>query len=198
MYKCFWCGNIIENPNKGQKDRYRVTGRMYCSKECGMAYNAKSSSKTMANTNRKYASDRMKLNNPMHRPEIKEKMVSILKAIHHKPILRGGNGFIPEPQKKLFDELKQKHKCFMEYPVPTKIKKGNGYPTCYKIDIAIPDRMIAIEVDGSSHRDINNQLKDKKKELFLTGKGWLVYRFTNNQVINNINDCINTLSVINQ
>jgi hypothetical protein len=194
-YKCFWCGKIIKAPNKGQKDRFRVTGRMYCSKECGLAYTSVCSSKTMASTNRKYASERMKLNNPMHRPGIKEKMISSLKAIHHKPIVRGGNGFMSEPQKKLFDELRKKYECFMEYPFPTKINKGNGYPTCYKIDIAIPDKMIAIEVDGQSHCSICNQLRDKKKDSFLTEKGWFVYHFTNNQVINNVNDCVRQLSV---
>lgn len=51
----------------------------------------------------------------------------------------------------------------------------NGGLRPYKIDIAIPEKMIAIEVDGDHHLTPEQQKHDANKRNFLTAKGWKVY-----------------------
>jgi hypothetical protein len=96
--------------------------------------------------------------------------------------IRGGNGTgLTIPQQVLLDELGEG--WIAEYAIPTKVKKGLGYPTAYKVDIANPDRMIAIEVDGGRHNMRKEQ--DKKKEEFLQSIGWKVYRYSNSFAFSN-------------
>ena len=174
-------------PTKRQKDFYREKGRVYCSSECGAAYSAKLSSARMSETNRKYASERMTRNNPMKCVSAREKMSNTLKHIGHKPCIRGGNGQpLPLAQQNILNALGSHGiKCYPEYAIPTMIKKGKGYPTCYKVDVAIPDKMIAIEVDGSSHNMLSRKLQDQKKDDLLESMGWSVYRIPNNKAMDN-------------
>ncbi|MFZ4596337.1 MAG: endonuclease domain-containing protein [Verrucomicrobiaceae bacterium] len=78
----------------------------------------------------------------------------------------------------------------MEVPVPTKQPRHSGYPTCYKLDIGNRELMIAVEVDGKSHCSIERQAQDQKKEDLLQSLGWKVLRFTNAEVIRNLNGCV--------
>ena len=98
------------------------------------------------------------------------------------------------PQKNLVEALEKKYYVETEFVVPTKIKRGLGYPTCYKIDIALPWEMIAIEVDGNSHCSLEIQTQDKKKEDFLRGKGWKVFRFKNEEVTERLSECVERIS----
>tara|TARA_B100001146_G_C16179837_1_gene434101 strand:+ start:351 stop:671 length:321 start_codon:yes stop_codon:yes gene_type:complete len=54
-----------------------------------------------------------------------------------------------------------------------------GWPGHYKLDIANPDLMIAIEVDGGSHGTMERQAADDRKDQFLRAEGWSVYRVSN-------------------
>ena len=56
-----------------------------------------------------------------------------------------------------------------------------GYPTHYKIDLALPERKIAVEVDGFSHGSRRDQ--DEKKEAKLRSLGWIVLRFSNRDIL---------------
>ena len=56
-----------------------------------------------------------------------------------------------------------------------------GYPTNYKLDLANPERMIAIEVDGPSHRARKGQ--DQKKDEKVRSLGWTVLRFWNKDIL---------------
>ena len=155
---CTYCGKMIteeimESLTRHQKEDYKRTGRWYCSRECSRKYVSLVNSK------------RMKENNPMSMPGIKEKMIKTLnEMIEEKKAngekwfkVRGGNGKgYTVPQITLKEQLED-YGPQMEYVVPTKVKRGNGYPTCYKIDIALPDYMVAIEVDGESHNTIERQ-----------------------------------------
>jgi very-short-patch-repair endonuclease len=89
--------------------------------------------------------------------------------------------------------LAKKFDVYAEYPIPTKMPRDSGYPTCYKVDIAIPEKMIAIEVDGGSHSAIERQMQDKKKDAFLKKLGWNVLRFTNKQVMERLEECVQTV-----
>ena len=58
-----------------------------------------------------------------------------------------------------------------EVVLPTKMPKGSGYPTAYKIDIANIEKKIAIEVDGESHNCIARREQDARKSTFLVERG---------------------------
>lgn len=176
---CNQCGHEIHNPSKVQLDGFKRRGRAYCSKDCSNAYRATISSLVMARTNKQHASARMKTNNPMHRGDAKERMTATIKAIGHKPKSRGGNGKITASQKLLADALIT-YSPIMELSIPTTAKRGNadGYSTHYKIDIALPYDMIAIEVDGNSHSGKQKE-RDERKTRFLNSLGWDVMRVSN-------------------
>lgn len=95
-------------------------------------------------------------------------------------MLNGGNGTgLTLPQLMLAKRLGWE----TEYVVRTKMPRGTGYPTCYKLDIAEPILMIAIEVDGQSHRSKERIAQDAKKDEFLEHLGWKVIRVRNEAVL---------------
>ena len=178
---------------KWQKDNYKSTGRAYCSVKCSKEYRRRVSSTTMAQTNKKYASERMTNNNPMKSPDVRQKVSNSLKAIGHKPPMRKGNGTgMTVPQKILFDALCDFNPIaeYGEY-----IGEIRGlYPFCYKIDIAIPKCKIAIEVDGNSHKLLSRREEDIKKTEALQSKGWKVLRFWNEEILANLNNCLEKIN----
>ena len=113
----------------------------------------------------------------MSDPVARRKMAHTLKQIGHKPKTRGGNGAGLTWHQAVMLEILGKD-WIAEYPVPTKISKRNGYPTCYKIDIANPELMIGIELEGSSHRG-KRAAEDAKKDALLTSFGWQIFRVKN-------------------
>ena len=161
-------------------------GRVYCSAECKNILHRERSSKTMAETNKKYCSARMKTNNPMSKPEAREKMANTLKTIGHKPRIQGGNGKpMPEPQRLLSEALGWE----TEVAVCTPGMKWN----CLKIDIASTEFMVGIEVDGGSHYGLERKRQDTEKEEALHSLGWTVLRFKNVEVLQNLESCVKTV-----
>jgi len=144
----------------------------------------------MARTNRRYAANRMRANNPMHRGDARERMRATLREIGHRPPVRKGNGLGPsEPQRQLATALGWP----MEVAVRTGMPRGSGYPTCYKLDIADPTSKVGIEVDGASHGLLARKAQDAKKERFLAGLGWTVLRFSNQDVTERLAACVQTV-----
>lgn len=169
MYVCPKCGGPMKSsPTKAHR--------------CLRCYR-----KEMAERNRQTANqERMKMHNPMENPAIREKMRETLKRIGHKPNIHGGNGTgATIPQKLLSDALGWP----TEVVVATKMR-NLWYPTCYKIDIANREQKIAIEVDGYSHGALRVKAADAKKTKFLESRGWKVLRFTNDQVLNDLEKCV--------
>ena len=115
--------------------------------------------------------------NAMSDPVTRRKMAHTLKQIGHKPKTRGGNGTGLTWHQAVMLEILGKD-WIAEHPVPTKISKRNGYPTCYKIDIANPRLMIGIELDGNSHKG-KRAAEDAKKDALLTSFGWQIFRVKN-------------------
>src|SRR4030042_4465108 len=136
QYTCTWCEKILLSNSKVKRDYFLQTGRIYCSVECGKMAIKESSAKTMAATNRKYASSRMKKKNPMYDPKIRGKMSSTLRKIGHKPIKQGGNGKeMPVPQKMLMTALGEGWK--EEFVFPTKsFYHKKDVPTTHNQDMA--------------------------------------------------------------
>ena len=118
------------------------------------------------------------------------KVSQSLKEMGHGPTIRRGNGHGPTTQEQMLAEALG---WTTEFAVPTKIPKGNGYPTCYKIDVAAPWLKVGIEIDGNSHCVIERQQQDRKKEECLAGLGWTILRFTNKQVTQDLAGCVRTV-----
>ena len=53
--------------------------------------------------------------------------------------------------------------------------------------------MIAIEIDGASHCALARQGQDRKKQALLESLGWIVLRFTNRQVLEDLPTCVQTV-----
>ena len=78
----------------------------------------------------------------------------------------------------------------MEVAIPTKSPRGGAFPTCYKLDIANEILKVGIEVDGNSHLAVARKEQDAKKDSFLSGLGWIVLRFKNRQVMDDLKGCV--------
>lgn len=152
---------------------------------CGPICISVLSSRTASHTNTMYASARMTKNNPMTRLASLRKMKRTLKRIAHKPPVRGGNGTGLSPAERVLSEATG----LQPYIVPTRTKRSEGYPTHYKLDLADPERMLGIEIDGASHGLLSRQAQDRKKEKFLRSLGWTIIRFTNQQAIEETKKC---------
>jgi hypothetical protein len=109
--------------------------------------------------------------------EVKQKLSLAHKLSGHQPIVRGGNGKISECEKMMREILPSE--WIMQCAIPTKMGRTSGYPTCYKVDFGIPQKKIALEVDGNSHR--SRKRLDEKKDTFLQSLGWTVLRISNNR-----------------
>ena len=191
---CFRCGVPMELQRpKDTSKILSLTGkrkRTFCSNNCRDLTMSEESSQTMSKTNTIYASDRMKQNNPMKDLGSLERMRQTLLKIGHQPDQRGGNGQeLPIPQQMLLEKLGES--WYPEFVQRSNQYQRNNYNAsrAYKIDIANPDWMVAIEVDGASHQMRDRQLQDKKKDLILNELGWTVLRFTNRQVMEHLEDC---------
>ena len=143
----------------------------------------------------KAQSEKMKTDNPAKRPEVKEKVQKYWNEFGHplsRMQLRGGNGRpIPKAQRILWAALGPDWK--VEYPIPTKQLKTSGYPSCYKVDIALPKYKIWIELDGWGHTLPDGIQLDKKKTDLLFSLGWNGLRFWNQEVEMNLPNTLSTI-----
>ncbi|RYG33752.1 DUF559 domain-containing protein [bacterium] len=63
-------------------------------------------------------------------------------------------------------------------------------PNHYKLDVADPERKIAVEIDGGSHTTLLAQERDARKQLALELLGWIVLRFSNRDVTERLEECV--------
>ena len=187
---CIQCGTLVIAKGRQMLEQYR-RGRVYCSEVCRDQFLQEFRSKTMKQTNISHQvqfSNRMKENNPMTDANVREKCSQTLKQIGWKPPIRGGNG---KPAPKAQQYLSNRLGWPMEVIVP--IGRRPNYPTHYKIDIADQKNKIAIEVDGGSHYSLSRREQDRKKDAFLESHGWKVFRFSNQQVMERFEECVQTV-----
>lgn len=194
MVVCAICGKPADLGTKWRRDLLHKTGRGYCSHGCAMEWRRRVSSVTMARTNRRYASERMRTRNPMHNPEVRKRM-SQTKRGRPWTVEQGGNGRPPPvAQAALAGSLGWAMEVIVRTGNPPWGKKHRkGTPSHYKLDIAEPTLKIAIEVDGGSHLSLAVQAADARKEAFLRGAGWIVLRFTNQEVMGDLEACVQTV-----
>ncbi|RWM04046.1 DUF559 domain-containing protein [Mesorhizobium sp.] len=64
----------------------------------------------------------------------------------------------------------------------------------YRLDFAIPDKRIAIELDGHEyHKTKYQRTHDAKRDRWLYGQGWTVLRFTGTEIHQNLDRCLDEI-----
>ncbi|WP_337020097.1 endonuclease domain-containing protein [Oceanobacillus massiliensis] len=97
------------------------------------------------------------------------------------------------------DFVDESWKC--ESPIERRVYNGllqHGlYPTTqyrvgkYRIDLAFPNHMIAIECDGKAYHSTPKQkAHDRKKDKFLQERGWTVLRFSGSKIHRDLPDVV--------
>ena len=195
--RCLWCREALINPPTQRQCRnsYVLTCSMKCWNE--MANSAPSLFRTTGKPN-PAASLHMRARNPMSNPETRDKMAATLRRIGHRPKVQGGNGRgMTEPQQRLLSALPEgwvaEHVCTTGNPARG-THRVTGIPAHYKIDIAHPDKKIAVEIDGASHTSRKRQEQDRRKDEWLSNHGWSVLRFSNQEVLSSISSVMERIT----
>lgn len=195
---CNYCKKTVlvgkMDARQAQRLAVKKAKNWYCSSECGKASNLlaiQTQGKKMAKI--------------INSPESQAKAQATRRRNGtDKPIwirdpsrrhLMGGNGKLTEPQKMLQHRLEQELTGWsMELPVHLKPEKG--YPTNYKLDIGNASLRIGIELDGQSHNNPTARRADQKKTQKLEKLGWRVLRFSNKQILNDLELCVTQIMSI--
>ena len=64
----------------------------------------------------------------------------------------------------------------------------------YIVDFYCPEQSLVIEVDGDSHADGNQVMKDKQRETYLQSLGLRVIRYINDDIVNNLDGVLEDLA----
>lgn len=132
----------------------------------------------------------MKLDNPMRDPAVRAKVSATLRKMGHGPKVRHeGCNVMTKPEKILAEALDWPERIVVRSLKPP----GSGYKFGYLIDVGNRELKIAIEVDGLSHMAYVRRELDEKKEDLLRSLGWTVLRFTNREVMEHLEDCVQTV-----
>jgi very-short-patch-repair endonuclease len=67
----------------------------------------------------------------------------------------------------------------------------------YRLDFAIPDKRLAIELDGHEyHKTKYQRTHDAKRDRWLYGQGWHVLRFTGTEIHQDLDRCIDEICAL--
>lgn len=110
----------------------------------------------------------------------------ISKLLNRDPTIR--HEFTPNifgsPLEQMFYEL-----AFLDLHIYPQHKVGR-----YSLDFAIPEKMIAIELDGHEyHKTKYQRTHDAQRDRWLYGQGWHVLRFTGTEIYKNLDKCISEI-----
>lgn len=195
--KCDQCGSKFEY------EKYNRI-RKFCSKRCSLSYNKLKLEENREEINKKISNKLRKIEkngiclwckkefekrNKNHkccsrscssseinsRPEYKDRISKMFSEISKKRYESGDLSIGWKSRKKLEPSYPEKltmnffnsKKIIYEY----ELKCGK-----YFIDFAFQEKMIALEIDGRRHNDIEIVEKDNRKDKYLANNGWLVYR----------------------
>ena len=70
----------------------------------------------------------------------------------------------------------------------------------YRIDLAVPEKKVAIELDGHEfHKSREQRTYDAKRQRYLQRQGWQVIRFTGTEIYEDVFKCIDeAIEIINR
>ena len=198
---CLECGKRFATPSLGQTS----ANRKFCSPACTTRYRFRDPALRRWYAERllqggngwkgkknPQTAERMRLNNPTKDPKVVEKIKQKMKG--RTFLSRGGNGKLTKQQEALCRALGLPDSA-MEYVIKTEKAKQNfqHLPTSYKVDIGIPEVMLAIEVDGRTHTSKKWKFLDRRKTAVLNFLGWTVLRFWNKDVDQDLTKCVQTV-----
>ena len=111
----------------------------------------------------------------------------ISKMLNRDPAIRhdfSSGLFDNSPLEKMFYEL-----AFLDLHLYPQHPVGK-----YRLDFAIPDKRIAIELDGHEyHKTKFQRTHDAKRDRWLFGQGWNVLRFTGTEIYKDLDRCIDEI-----
>lgn len=91
------------------------------------------------------------------------------------------------PLEQMFYEL-----AFLDLHIYPQHKVGK-----YRLDFAIPEKMIAIELDGHEyHKTKYQRTHDAQRDRWLYGQGWHVLRFTGTEIYKDLDKCISEICAL--
>ena len=180
LMQCALCNATFERPWADVRRKASLGVLMYCSKKCAMTHRMQLRPDMRAKSREIMRRiGRPGWNKGLHwSDETREKISQGKKG--QKLIVQGGNGRVSPTEQLVVAVIPKGFQW--GFVVPTKMPKGSGFPSSYKLDFANPTTMVALEVDGFSHSSLKRQIQDRKKEEFLKSLGWSVLRVTNTQV----------------
>lgn len=74
--------------------------------------------------------------------------------------------------------------------IPGLVRQFHVAGTRYHLDFAVPDCLLAIEIDGHQWHSTRQQRQhDSQRDRILTGLGWRVLRFTASEILRNADGC---------
>ena len=74
--------------------------------------------------------------------------------------------------------------------IPGLVRQYHVQGTRYHLDFAVPDCLLAIEIDGHTWHSTRQQRQhDSQRDRILTGLGWRVLRFTASEILRNADGC---------
>lgn len=109
---------------------------------------------------------------------IKRTANPIFNKIEHKPLRRQLRGTLTEPEKRLWQILRNKQ-------MGVKFCRQHGIGN-YIVDFYCTELKLVIEVDGDSHFSDDSQAYDKARAHFMLTLGIVTIRVKNNEVMENI------------
>jgi hypothetical protein len=115
----------------------------------------------------------------MRDPEVRIRHLAGLALVREKygPNYRGGNGQDLTPIQRRWWRKLEPLGWLREHPVKTKgHETAHRVPTVYKLDFALLEKKVGLELDGKCHRGRAQQEKDRKKDEVLQSLGWTVLR----------------------
>jgi very-short-patch-repair endonuclease len=100
-------------------------------------------------------------------------------------------------QPKMFTSLEKKLyglTMSLNMPFPLYAQYSAGPTMDYQLDAAIPNLKIGIEADGEIwHNNPDKIAKDKRRDSELAANGWIIIRFTDKEINDHPQDCLNVL-----
>jgi hypothetical protein len=100
-------------------------------------------------------------------------------------------------QPKMFTSLEKKLYGLLmslNMPFPLYAKYSAGPTMDYQLDGAIPNLKIGVEADGEIwHNNPDKIAKDKRRDSELAVNGWIIIRFTDKELQDHPQDCLNVL-----
>jgi very-short-patch-repair endonuclease len=167
---------INHNPNKGYKNE-RISWNKGLTKEINESIKQRSE---------KIKGRKSPFKGKHHSQETKNKISQIrinylLKHPEKVPYLYNHSSKISYPEELLLNKLKDLNIDGWEFKFRNSI---------YQYDFAWPELKIDVEIDGGTHQSEKVKKIDERRDKFSRDNGWLVLRFSANDIKYNIDNCI--------